>query len=85
MNPPVPLFPFIVKFPDNEFIIVKVFPLKTISFALIVTVSFTVRVLPSAMVSVDPVAGAVIVTLLIVIAVATPSDGVVNDGDTNNA
>ena len=40
-----------------------------------------VRVLPSAIVRVDPVAGAVSVTLLIVVAVATPSEGVVSDGD----
>ena len=33
------------------------------------------------MVSVDPVAGVVIVTLLMVVAVATPSVGVVNVGD----
>lgn len=38
-------------------------------------------VLPSEIVKVDPVAGAVRVTLFIVVAVATPSVGVVRDGD----
>ena len=40
-----------------------------------------VSVLPSAIVSVEPVAGAVSVTLLTVVAVATPSAGVTNVGD----
>jgi hypothetical protein len=40
-----------------------------------------VRVLPSAIVSVEPVAGAVRVTLLMVVAVATPNVGVVNVGE----
>jgi hypothetical protein len=40
-----------------------------------------VKVLPSAIVSVDPVAGAVNATLFIVVADATPSVGVVNTGD----
>ena len=40
-----------------------------------------VRVLPSAMVRVEAVAGAVIVTLLTVVAVATPSVGVTNVGE----
>ena len=39
-----------------------------------------VRVFPSAIVNVEPVAGAVIVTLLIVVAVATPIVGVVRVG-----
>ncbi len=43
-----------------------------------------VRVLPSAMVSVDPVAGAVIATLLTLVAVATPMVGVVKVGDVAN-
>ena len=46
-----------------------------------VTVLFAVNVLPSATVSVDPVAGAVSVTLLMVVADATPSVGVVRVGD----
>jgi len=46
-----------------------------------VSVSLIVRVLPSATVSVEPDAGVVIVTLLMVVAVATPSVGVVNVGD----
>ena len=41
----------------------------------------SVRVLPSRMVNVDPVAGVVNATLLIVVAVATPKEGVVNVGD----
>ena len=43
-----------------------------------------VRVLPSAMVRVELVPGAVIVTLLIDVAVATPSDGVVKLGEVAN-
>ena len=43
-----------------------------------VKVLLTVAVLPSAIVSVEPVAGAVIATLLIEVAVATPSTGVVS-------
>jgi len=42
---------------------------------------FAVRVLPSAIVNVDPVAGAVNVTLLMVVAVATPREGVTSEGD----
>lgn len=45
-----------------------------------VSVLLAVSVFPSAIVSVEPVAGAVSVTLLTVVAVATPSVGVVNDG-----
>jgi hypothetical protein len=41
---------------------------------------FTVRVFPSRIVRVDPVAGVVRVTLLILVADATPRDGVVSDG-----
>ena len=41
-----------------------------------VSVLFAAKVLPLAIVSVDPVAGAVIVTLLILVAVATPRFGV---------
>lgn len=48
---------------------------------VIVAEPLTVRVCPSAMVSVEPVAGAVIATLFIVVADATPSDGVTSDGD----
>ena len=44
----------------------------------------TVSVLPSAMVRVDPVAGAVRVTLLMVVADATPSVGVVSVGELAN-
>jgi hypothetical protein len=40
-----------------------------------------VRVLPSAIVSVALEVGAVIATLLILLAVATPIEGVVKDGD----
>ena len=43
-----------------------------------------VRVFPSATVRVDPVAGAVKVTLLTVVAVAAPILGVVRDGDEAN-
>jgi phosphoglycerate dehydrogenase-like enzyme len=43
-----------------------------------------IKVLPSAIVSVDPVAGAVIATLLTLVAVATPMVGVVNVGDVAN-
>jgi hypothetical protein len=46
-----------------------------------VRVLLTVKVLPSAIVNVEPVAGAVRATLFIVVAVAMPSDGVVNAGD----
>lgn len=42
---------------------------------------FIVNVFPSTIVSVDPVAGVVIVSLFIDVADATPSVGVVNDGD----
>ena len=45
-----------------------------------VRVLLAVNVLPSAIVNVDPVAGAVRATLLIVVAEATPRVGVVNDG-----
>jgi ABC-type thiamine transport system ATPase subunit len=44
---------------------------------------FAVMVLPLAIVSVADVAGAVIVTLLMLVAVATPRTGVVNVGDVN--
>ena len=44
-----------------------------------------VNVLPSAIVNVADVAGAVIVTLLIVVAEAAPKVGVVNDGDVAKA
>ena len=40
-----------------------------------------VKVLPSAIVSVDPVAGVVNVTLLILVALATPKTGVVRVGE----
>jgi hypothetical protein len=45
-----------------------------------VSVLLTVAVLPSAIVSVDPVAGAVMATLLRLVAVATPSVGVTSVG-----
>jgi hypothetical protein len=45
-----------------------------------VIVLLAVKVLPSAIVSVEPVAGAVIATLLMLVAVATPNDGVVRVG-----
>jgi hypothetical protein len=45
-----------------------------------VNVLLAVRVLPSAIVSVDPVAGAVNATLLILVAVATPRTGVTSVG-----
>jgi hypothetical protein len=48
-----------------------------------VSVLLAVSVLPSAIVSVDPVAGAVKVTLLIVVAEATPRVGVVSVGLVN--
>ena len=41
----------------------------------------TVRVQPSAIVKVEPAAGCVIVTLLMLVAVATPNTGVVSVGD----
>ena len=44
----------------------------------------TVRVLPSMMVKVDPVAGVVRVTLLMVVAVATPKVGVTKVGEVEN-
>ena len=44
----------------------------------------TVNVLPSTIVSVDPLAGAVSVTLLIVVADATPSVGVTRVGEAEN-
>ena len=43
--------------------------------------ALAVRVLPSAMVKVDPVAGVVKVTLLILVALATPKTGVVRVGE----
>ena len=46
-----------------------------------VKVLFTVRVLPSAMVKVEPVAGVVRVTLLMVVAEATPKVGVTKVGE----
>ena len=49
-----------------------------------VSVFDAVSVLPLATVKTADVAGAVIVSLLILVAVATPSDGVVNDGDVEN-
>jgi len=49
-----------------------------------VNVLLAVKVLPSAMVNVEPVAGAVIVTLLIVVAVAAPNVGVVSEGLVDN-
>jgi len=49
-----------------------------------VNVLLAVMVLPSAMVNVDPVAGAVIVTLLIVVALAAPNVGVTNVGLVDN-
>jgi hypothetical protein len=48
---------------------------------VIVADPLTVSVWPSAIVSVDPVAGAVNATLLIEVAVATPKAGVVSVGD----
>ena len=48
---------------------------------VIVADPLTVSVWPSAIVSVDPVAGAVNATLLIEVAVATPKTGVVSVGD----
>jgi hypothetical protein len=44
-----------------------------------------VNVLPSAKVSVADVAGAVNATLLMLVAVAAPSVGVVNDGEMDSA
>ena len=49
-----------------------------------VSVLLAVSVLPSAIVKVDPVAGAVIATLLMLVALATPSVGVVKLGDVAN-
>ena len=45
-----------------------------------VIVLLTVNVLPSATARVELVAGAVIAILLILVAVAAPNEGVVNDG-----
>ena len=50
-----------------------------------VTVLLTASVLPSEIVKVDPVAGVVRVTLLIVVAVAAPNVGVVKEGDVARA
>lgn len=72
-----------------ELLFVNVFPFartiplefaKVIPFVASVVVSFAVKVFPSAIVSVALVAGAVIVSLLIDVAVATPRVGVVNTG-----
>lgn len=75
------------------FVIVAVFPVVTTvddvlgnvivveSVPASVKLLLAVNVLPSAIVRVDPVAGAVRVTLLIVVAEATPSVGVTNVGD----
>jgi hypothetical protein len=66
--------------------LVPVFLSRVSTFVEVESVPVNVRVLeqesvfPSAIVSVDPVAGAVIVTLLRVVAVATPSVGVVRLG-----
>ena len=49
-----------------------------------VSVLLAVKVLPSAIVSVDPVAGAVSATLLIEVADATPKTGVTNVGLVDN-
>jgi hypothetical protein len=46
-----------------------------------VTVLFAVKVLPSAIVRVELVAGAVIATLLMLVALATPSVGVTSVGE----
>lgn len=43
--------------------------------------SLAVRVFPSAMVNVEPVAGAVRATLFIVVALATPNEGVTREGE----
>ena len=55
-----------------------------VSVPVNVNVLLAVRVLPSAIVNVDPVAGAVIVTLFIDVADATPKVGVVSEGELLN-
>ena len=55
--------------------------ITVLSVPVIATLLFTVSVLLSAIVSVEPVAGAVKATLLTVVAEATPRVGVVNDGE----
>ena len=55
-----------------------------IALVAIVALSDTVNVLPSAIVKVDPLAGAVIATLFIDVADATPRVGVVKDGEVEN-
>ena len=55
-----------------------------VSVLVNVTLLLAVSVFPSAIVKVDPVAGVVIATLLIVVAVATPSAGVTNVGLVSN-
>jgi hypothetical protein len=52
-----------------------------VSVPVKVSVLLAVKVLPSAMVKVADVAGAVIATLLTDVALATPKDGVVREGD----
>lgn len=54
---------------------------ELVSVPVNVSVFDAVSVLPSAIVRVDPVAGAVNATLLIEVAVATPSVGVISVGD----
>ena len=56
-----------------------------VSVPLRVIVLLTVNVFPLATANVEPLAGAVIDILLILVAVATPNVGVVNDGLFNNA
>ncbi len=56
-------------------------PAKVMELVARVVESETVRVFPSAIVSVAEVAGAVMATLLILVAVATPKVGVVSDGE----
>ena len=58
---------------DGSVIVVESVPASVI-------VLLTENVLPSATASVEPVAGAVIAILLTLVAEATPSVGVVNDG-----
>ena len=59
---------------EGKVIVVESVPAK-------VSVLFAVKVLPSAIVKVDPVAGVVRVTLLMVVALATPKTGVTKVGE----
>jgi len=67
----------IVALADGSVIVVESVPARVILFE-------TVSVLPSAIVSVDPVAGAVRATLLMLVADATPSTGVTKVGVPSN-